>query len=249
MDTISEGRLTGELDVRFRCPHCDKLYTTDKNVFDSQTPEFDCVSCHKTFTLSKQLNDYGTYQTLPSAVSNLVECPNCTKLKPAEADECLNCGVYVSKFIEIQKAESPALFELTQNWQQVIEDFQNDEKHQIFISKCQERSALSFAFQKYDTLKKTLGFDAICERYLLQIELRLSEQLRKQYIEDTSVTKERERRSMLQVLFAVMTVLGLILLVVNKINPILPNSAGLIMALTILSFGLLMLSTQRTPLQ
>lgn len=248
MDTILEG-LTRELEVRFRCPHCEKLYTTDKNVFEGESPEFDCIKCQKTFTLSKQLNEQGFYRTLPSTVSNLVECPNCNKLKPANTDECPNCGVYVSKFIEMQKVESPALFELSQLWKVVIEDFQNDGVHQEFIGRCQERSALSFAFQKYDTLKKTLGFDSLCERYLMQIEIRLSEQFRKQYIEDNTVVKEKHRRSLLQIAFAAMTLLGIILLVINKMSPIFPNFTGLIVALTILSFGLLMLSTQRTPLR
>lgn len=248
MDTNFDG-LTRELDVRFRCPHCDKLYTTDKNVFTGQSPEFDCIGCHKTFTLSKKLNEQGVFQTLPSSVSNLVECPNCAKLKPAENDECPNCGVYVSKFVEMQKVESPSLFELNQLWQSVIEDFQVDERHQTFINRCQERTALSFAFQKYDTLKKTLGFDELCERYLLQIEIRLSEQLRKQYIVDSSKLKEKNRRSMIQIAFSVLTVLGIILLVINKISPIFPNLTGLIMALTILSFGLLLLSTQQTPIR
>lgn len=246
---IEKNRFKGFLDVRFRCPSCEKLYTTSADVFEGESPEFDCIDCHKPFTLSKELNDFGLYQTISGAVSNLVECPNCTKLKPAENDECPSCGIYVSKFLERQKVDSPSLFELNQLWQKVIEDFQNDEKHQTFINKCQERSALSFSFQKYDLLKKTLGFDEICERYLMQIELRLSEQLRKQYIVDSDIEKKNNRRTLTQVVFAVVTVLGVLVLIYNKLNQVLPNLTGLIVAITVLSFGLFLISTQRTPLR
>lgn len=236
--------LPSETDsVRFRCPHCQKLYRTSLDVFEGSQPEFECASCSKSFGLTTEMNAFGLYQTLDNGHTLFVKCPKCTHLKAQNADECPSCGVFASKYEELQKVESPSLFELNQIWQKAVADFNRDELHQEFISCCQRKMALSFAFKKYSDLQKTIGFDSACEKYMNQIELRLEQQFR----HPTSAEKLEEKKQILsaQVLFIAMGFLGMALLLYNRIKPTFPNLTGLVVAITVLSFGLGIVSSQR----
>jgi len=230
-------------DVRFRCPHCQKLYCTQNNVFEGAAlaqPAFDCDSCHKPFSLTRDVNEFGLYVTTTES-QQFAACPKCTHLRPANSDECPSCGIIVSKFEEMQKVESPYLFELNQKWQSVLADFSRDEAHQKFINACHQKMALNFAFTKYSELKTTLGFDLACDHYMRQVELRLEEQLKAHELKN--VTINRHRLSRTQMIFWTVAFVGVCSLIYNKIRPTFPNLTGLVVAVTILSVGLALFST------
>jgi transposase-like protein len=44
--------VAGATEVRFRCPHCQKLYCTTTDVFEGDEPSFDCAACDKAFKLT-----------------------------------------------------------------------------------------------------------------------------------------------------------------------------------------------------
>ncbi len=243
-DLASPSEVIADADrVRFRCPHCQKLYRTNQDVFEGLQPEFDCTACSKSFLLTQEINSFGLYQTNRSSQATFIHCPKCSHLKAQNSDECPSCGVFGTKFEELQKVESPSLFELNQIWQKALVDFTNDQLHQDFLNCCQKKMALNFAFKKYADLQKTMGFDSSCEKYMNQIELRLEQQFR----QPTSAEKLDTKKEILFAhwIFIAVGFLGMSLLVYNKIKPTFPNLTGLVVAITVLSFGLGIVSSQR----
>lgn len=249
--------IRSEQEVRFRCPHCQKLYCTSHDVFDQtsgsgsiagiEPAEFDCIQCNQAFILSTERDQFGLYRTEDSpAKPSFDTCPKCSALKPHKSDECPSCGALASKFLELQKLESPELYDLNQEWQKVISHFDQDEYHQMFLNKCQRKMALNFAFQHYSELQKTLGFDALCEKYIRQIELRLEQQF-KAPPEAGGVASSPERISIngLQWTFIAIGCLGMLALVYNKFIPTFPNFNGLVMMLTVMCFGIGLFSRRR----
>ena len=226
-------------EVRFRCPHCQKLYCTQNDVFEGSplsNPFFDCSACYNPFSLTHEVNESGLYVTSTQNQAQFAECPKCSNLKPLKSDECPSCGVLVSKFEELQKVESPYLFELNQLWQKILADFTSDVSHQKFIAACHKKMALNFAFKKYHELKNTVGFDLTCDHYMKQVELRLEEQFKAQ--EALNLASSKPRLSRAQTLFLAIGLIGVLSLIFNKIRPTFPNLTGLVVAVTILSFGL-----------
>lgn len=236
-------------EIRFRCPCCEKLYITKSDIFlgssdtDSNTaleadPEFECLDCQSSFILSKNINSFGLFEAHAKSYT-FSSCPKCHNLMPEQSKECPSCGIFIEKFQLMAQAESPQLFELNQAWSKVMTDFNQDQHHQAFINHCQQKTALSFAFQKYDELRKTLNYDSACEKYLVQIELRLEQQLQaKNAPLGTNKKASREKFSAVQWAFAGVGFFCLGLLVFNKIKPTFPNLTGLIVSITVLSFGL-----------
>lgn len=237
-------------DVRFRCPHCQKLYCTQNNVFEGSLvahPSFDCVSCHKSFSLTREVNEFGLYVTNTASQMQFSACPKCSHLRPLNTDECPSCGVIVSKFEEMQKVESPYLFELNQMWQKVLADFSRDEAHQKFINACHQKMALNFAFKKYSELKATLGFDLACDHYMRQVELRLEEQFKAQELKQAAASRPRLSRT--QIIFWSVALVGILSLIFNKVRPTFPNLTGLVVAVTILSVGLALFSSDHSHIK
>ena len=227
-----------EQQVCFRCPHCQKLYKTSSDVFEGSDPEFDCSTCTKTFLLIDEQDSFGLFLATDLGKKSFSSCPKCSALKPQNADECPTCGVFATKYIELQRAESPVLFELNQQWQKVLSNFENDQLHQDFINKCHLKLALNFAFQKYSELEKTMGFDSLCEKYIRQIELRLEQQFKAPKKTAKGEIVEVASLSLTQYLFISLGIIGALLLIFNKFIPSFPNFNGLVFMITILAFGI-----------
>ena len=240
-----------EQEIRFRCPHCQKLYRTGADVFDGATPEFDCSNCAKTFALTRTMDTFGLYATNSLNQTSFETCPKCSNLKPDKSDECVNCGVFASKYLELQKAESPLLFELNKHWQKVIINFENDQPHQDFLNKCHQNLALNFAFQKYSELQKTMGFDSLCDKYIKQIDLRLEQQLKSpKYNEAMTKPSAIEKNlNLTQMLFLGLGAVGMLLLIYNRYIPTFPNFNGFVLMLTVLAFGVGLFSNNKSQLK
>ncbi|MFN3697904.1 MAG: hypothetical protein ACK4VO_10735 [Pseudobdellovibrio sp.] len=227
-------------EIRFRCPHCQKLFCTDKTAFDSdQKADFQCTECRQDFILHKKTDNTGLFLTSVAIEKKFSNCPKCSFLKPIQSDECPNCGVLESKYIEIQKAENPRLFELNKAWQFVLSDITQDQLHQNFLDLAQKQSALNFAAQKYSDLKKVLGHDEIVEKYLKQIEQRLSFHIQSQFNQAKAEQTDNEViEGFKRHYFIIVGLVGTTLLILNRIYPLYPNLNGLVVAITVLSYGL-----------
>lgn len=231
-------------EIRFRCPHCQKLFCTDQTAFEGLTThahgaDFQCTDCQKDFILSREVLSSGLYATEELRKTQFANCPKCSGLKPVGQDECPNCGVFESKFTEIQKVENPRLFQLNNAWQVILKDITSDSSHQYFLDQAQKQSALNFAAQKYNDLKKIMGEDPLIEKYLKQIEHRLDAHVKSQFLQSRSETPE-EQQSLLASgrLFIFVALFGTFILIINKIKPLFPNLTGLVVAVTVLSYGL-----------
>lgn len=229
----------GAKEIRFRCPHCQKLYCTTSDVFEGEEPFFDCASCDKAFYLTTESGDFGLFKTRTPEKIALNTCPKCSNLKPQKSDECPSCGVFESKYVELQKVESPVLYEMNALWQKVVAHFDEDQYHQDFLNRCHQQMALNFAFQKYAELQKSLGHDSLCTKYIKQIELRLAQQLKSPKFNDVAIDTETQvsMLSGFQILFLSIGTIGMLMLIYNKYVPTFPNFNGLVLSLTILAFG------------
>lgn len=240
-------------EIRFRCPGCQKLYSTTPDAFEdaeagaakatvSHLPEFDCQNCYKPFILTQDKNEFGLYET---KANNHVfsECPKCTKLMPLNYEECPSCGVFIEKYQQVAQSENPMLFELNRLWKNVLENFNHDSRHQEFLNLCQKNMALNLAFQKYDELRKTMNYDTTCEKYLKQIEIRLEHQFAQQRAIDDNV-KAAPKRKFTQRLSAWVSLVGFALLIFNKVRPTFPNVNGVVVSITVMAFGLWLVSSQ-----
>lgn len=238
-------------EIRFRCPHCQKLFCTDQTAFEglsfnSQGADFQCTDCHKDFVLTKQTLSTGLYITEELRKPQFAKCPKCSSLKPLAQDECPHCGVLESKFTELQKVENPRLFELNRAWEVILKDITVDASHQVFLDKAQKQSALNFAAQKYNDLKKVMGEDPLIEKYLKQIEHRLEAHVQSQLIK-TRVEDKENQMSLLASgrLFIFVALFGTFVLILNKVKPMFPNLTGLVVAITVLSYGLWFLTNSK----
>ena len=227
-------------EIRFRCPHCQKLFCTDETAFAGATyltqADFECTSCTKEFSLLREKSETGLYKT--SEINRQVNCPKCKKLKSEKIDECQHCGVLESQYKELQKIENPRLYELNKFWQTVVENLNSDEHHQKFLDLAQKQMALNFAAQKYNDLKSFLGEDPIIQKYLKQIEMRLEMQVRSKMSEASSQSQQKNSLTKSGKIFILVGLVGVLLLIINKVNPIYPNLNGLVVAFTVLSFAL-----------
>lgn len=228
-------------EIRFRCPHCQKLFCTDMSAFDGQTTAgFDCTSCSKEFALFREKNATGLYKT--SEVQNQkivhVNCPKCKKLKFEKVEECPHCGVLETQFKELQKIENPRLYELNKLWQAVVENMNSDEYHQRFLDLAQTQLALNFAALKYNELKSIMGEDQLIQKYLKQIETRLEMQIRSKINQAQTQSQQKNSLTTSGKIFILVGMVGVFVLIFNKINPIFPNLNGLVVAMTVLSFAL-----------
>lgn len=247
-------------EIRFRCPCCQKLYCSDTTAFSQNSvepSEFECASCSESFFLYATKTETGLYRTEKTNHVEFSTCPKCNFLKPFRQDECPNCGILESKFKEIQKMENPRLFEIDQSWAKVLTDLTNDELHQSFLNLAQKHQALNLASQKYQDLQKTIGQDPLISKYLKQIEVRLSAMIQARFqIEkqkdfvapnptDLGSVINRLMNITAKDIFMGISLLGTALLIYNKINPTFPNLAGLIVAATLLSYGLWFISLNK----
>jgi hypothetical protein len=248
-------------EIRFRCPCCQKLYCSDTAAFSENQigpSEFECFACSTSFFLYQAKMENGMYRTEKTNLVEFSSCPKCSFLKMQKQDECPNCHVLESKFTEIQKLENPRLFEIHKAWAAVIADLTNDAHHQSFLNLAETHMALNFASQKYIDLKNTMGADPLIEKYLKQIELRLESlvQNRFQYEQKSYQSRTNSKLSFWGRLthfsskdvFMTVSLLGTAVLIYNKINPTFPNLTGLIVAATVLSYGLWFISLNKSQI-
>jgi hypothetical protein len=110
-------------EIRFRCPHCQKLFCTDGSAFEglsaqAQGADFQCTDCQQDFVLKRQMLSSGLYETIQTKKTHFATCPKCSTLKPLGQDECPHCRVLESKFTELQKVENPRLYQLNKAWEE-----------------------------------------------------------------------------------------------------------------------------------
>jgi hypothetical protein len=136
--------------LRVRCPACQKLYQVETSAIYSLTPHFECRACGSVFAFEFPPENPEQVQTF------------LVRQKEAEAP-----------------AEEPSLVlqaqpSLVQMWNNIFEDYEDEERHEDFIKRCSESDALAFAKMKYEDLRAATGDDPVCEKFLKQIDALMS---------------------------------------------------------------------------
>jgi hypothetical protein len=131
--------------LKVRCPACQKLYQVDTEAIYSLTPHFECKACHAVFAFD---------------------------FPPADLNDV---AAFLVRNSEPGAKESPAVVlqaqpSLVQLWNQIFEDYEDEDRHDEFIKRCRELDALPFAKMKYQDLQGATGQDPLCEKYLRQID-------------------------------------------------------------------------------
>ena len=262
-DQISdhEADLANVDSIRFRCPHCQKLYFTLKSDFDLQSEawdsklsDFECTNCENAFALIYSHNDTGLFVTRPVKPIEAAHCPKCAYVKNSNSDECPSCGVLETKYRDLEKLENPKLYQLNNLWKKILVDFEDDKRHLDFINQAQSQQALNFASTKYAGLFELIGSNDQVKAYIDQIDVRLKSQVEKNFYAQSAAAQNSEieneewkipyiqLRINLKTLSLLGAVSGTILLLINKVHPFFPYLTGIVFALTVLFYGLWMLS-------
>lgn len=247
--------------IRFRCPHCQKLYFTLKSDFDlrsvfekSKLSDFDCTNCENSFALMNTQNESGLYATRSIKPIETAHCPKCAFIKKSQTDECPSCGVFESKYRDLEKLENPKLYQLNVLWKKVLLDFEDEKRHLEFINLAQSQQALNFASTKYSSLYELIGSDEKVKSYIEQIKQRLKSQVEKKFFEQSAVAQNSDIENeifkvpftnlkvSLKTLSLLGAVTGTVLLLINRIHPFFPQLTGIVFAVTVLFYGLWILS-------
>lgn len=252
--------LTNE-SIRFRCPHCQKLYFTLKSDFDlhavfenSKLSDFDCTNCQNSFALINAENEAGMFATRTIKPIETAHCPKCAFIKKSLTDECPSCGVFESKYRDLEKLENPKLYQLNILWKKVLLDFEDEKRHMEFINLAQSQQALNFASTKYSSLYELIGSNEKVKNYIEQIKQRLKSQVDKKFYEQSAAAQKSDIeneifkipltnvRISLKTLSLLGAVTGTILLLINRMHPFFPQLTGIVFAVTVLFYGLWLLS-------
>ena len=193
-------RSGSERELEFRCPQCFKLYKTTSSDIYSSEPQFECEICHALFSFAyPPANPKAIYTktlTLPQvgrlakkvvqnpsiapaagvsnpakAVPELISCAKCGTSNPRGVQDCLKCGVVLSKAqIQAQHLSLPSLVRM---WQELIHDYENLTKHMAFVDRCEDLQALPFALKKYKDLKAVQPQDEVASQMFKSVLFRV----------------------------------------------------------------------------
>ncbi|MDC0980203.1 hypothetical protein OAQ84_00560 [Bdellovibrionales bacterium] len=102
-------------------------------------------------------------------------CPKCGGMNRGGVRECGECGVFIDLCRALKKEESFPLFRppskrLREIWELVLENFEDEERHQNFIRAVQESDQLPYALSKYGAILKAYPEDEISCRMRTQLE-------------------------------------------------------------------------------
>ena len=187
-DPLFQRTYLKPLFVQLRCPGCHKLYRIDTRDLKSNSPHFDCVSCHLSFTVEPDSEDTRALKTKTlghvqfSSLSqlNFIEkaeglkkCPKCETFNPRLVEECRKCGVLFGQIENLPLDSKLGAFpSLMKAWQDLMADYQNMTKHLAFIDRCEELQSIPFALKKYQDLKEAQPSDDIAQKMFHRILLR-----------------------------------------------------------------------------
>ncbi|RME16746.1 MAG: hypothetical protein D6797_03910 [Bdellovibrio sp.] len=184
--------------VQVRCPKCFKLYVVPVHALKDKQTQFTCLKCQEGFWLPypeclEQKALIGlplewleknkepsvskeSVETAPeTSSSNLLEapfrCPQCGRPSEPAQKECGYCGVVFEKLKSRDKEEEPsASLELKKLWQSLLEDYNNEQRHEAFLEQALRENALEFAAYKYRGILDSCGEDTLAKKFLNQIE-------------------------------------------------------------------------------
>ena len=173
-----------------RCPCCDKLYRIETAQIISASPHFACKVCHAVFSFNKptsetrfvkaqvvsaaRLHQITEVSELHAESSHLFKCKKCGSWNTKNATDCVKCGVNFSRLEESfdPLTEMKVMPSLVRAWSELVQDFNNLQKHISFVSRCEELQALPFALKRYEMLREIQPQDRIADQMWKHVMLK-----------------------------------------------------------------------------
>jgi len=176
MNNLSKKPTYGsEAKIRFRCPKCSKLYTSNPAEIFVDKPEFKCTSCESSFYISFNdalknhevigyLLDQKQLEAEKTLSSSRKDTTNAFKTSQSEmADKNFVAKVdwsvfdYDVQFVE-ENQKNPSLEEA---WAFVQTAYTNNLAHKKFIKMARSFNNIEYAKQMYSQILKSNPFDEI----------------------------------------------------------------------------------------
>jgi hypothetical protein len=142
------------------------MYSVNSNEIRESKPRFECINCKENFWLAfpecLHLPEvvgfpiawlHPTTEFVDRREGETKPCPKCANQVAIHDKECSRCGVVFDK-LKMQAAEvdAKASRRLLGFWDNVMEHFENEERHQNFLKSCQDENNLDFAMSCYTRL-------------------------------------------------------------------------------------------------
>lgn len=197
INTQSEGTISPEF-IQVRCPDCFKGYNVSLSDIKGVQSQFECSACQTRFSISRaealqaKAAIVGRHLELEQALNRaedvplalqtlkveMYSCPQCSaSYSPGDA-ECKKCGVVFFKFkersAEASKKQRDPFFsaskEVRELWEAVLNDYENIEAHQNFVSAAWVDKSLDYAAMKYGTILEIVPQDPIAGKIAKEIQ-------------------------------------------------------------------------------
>lgn len=183
---------------------------------------------------------------LDTLSSFMESCPLCGTENRSTDERCVKCGLDLEKYNDkqskIEKSLRSEVFEafdeedLEGQWRNVLAHWQDEMRHQSFLSLCDKKKSLSFASGKYNRFLSENPTDDIAKKMKVSLKALAENEL---FLKTTGQKKNRGRESSLQkVLMLSALFLSALLILVGIFSPANRNLVGLGISCAILTAGI-----------
>jgi predicted nucleic acid-binding Zn-ribbon protein len=171
--------------LKIRCPDCLKLYTVKSAEIHEARPRFQCVDCQTQFWISFSeaiasgeeimgfpLDWLGESSARDKKIHSEISakafsCPKCGQAYASGDTECVKCGVVFLRFKDTARPSQDdvrASVEVRELWEAVLADYDNFEKHQIFINAAIADRSLPYAAGQYARILEVCPQDVSAQK-------------------------------------------------------------------------------------
>jgi hypothetical protein len=239
--------------LRVRCPQCTKLFLVQTKDIRETRPRFECASCHERFwipypecvslgeIIGSRIDHWESRAPIPEtkadgeAIAPMIstQCPKCKGALAAGAEECPHCGVIPRKFLSLKTASRIQGSErLSVLWKEIIDDYENVERHATFIKISSIENNLAYASAQYAQLLKLMPTEERATQMIKEIEALVSIPISQSRSIRIQNVREKTPR-WIKAAFAI----GALMVAAGIFFPLLRNLTGLGAVLVFLALG------------